>query len=166
MASVKLFRMPKKKAGTKKPMAKKKPTSKKAARKTKVTLHGKTASSRNAGGKKLPRGVKRASPIPAASETRSPERSTLDGSTFVAREPHRPRRGMGSGSAGQSGDLQGLSRREDVDSESVEELAEEGQSYEAEVVSGVENALDPDQGEVRTRETSADDVPKEYTDKD
>jgi len=68
---------------------------------------------------------------------------------------------MGAGSAGQSGDLQGLSRREDADSASVAELAGEGQS-----VSGVENALDPDQGEVRTRETSADDVPKEYTDKD
>ena len=166
-ASVRLSRMPKKKpGGTKKPMAKKKPTSKKAARKTKVTVRGKTASSKKAGGKKLPRAVKRASPVPAVSETRSPEQSTLDGSTFVAGEPHGPRRGMGAGSAGQSGDLQGLSRREDVDSASVAELAEEGQSYEAEVVSGVENALDPDQGEVRTHETSADDVPKEYTDKD
>ena len=58
---------------------------------------------------------------------------------------------MGTGSAGQSGDVQGLSRNENVDSESVEELVEEGQSYEAEVVSGVEDALDPDQGEVRTR---------------
>ena len=165
-ASVRLFRMPKKKpGGTKKPMAKTKPTSKKAARKTKVPVRGKTASRKKTGGKILPRGVKRASPIPAVSETRSPERSTLDGSTFVAREPHNPR-GMGAGSAGQSGDLQGLSRREGVDSESVEELAEEGQSYEAEVVSGVENALDADQGEVRTHETSADDVPKEYTDKD
>jgi hypothetical protein len=73
---------------------------------------------------------------------------------------------MGAGSAGQSGDLQGLSRREGVDSESVEELIEEGQSYEAEVISGVEDAPDPDQGEVQTRETPADDVPKEYTDKD
>ena len=148
--------MPKKKpSGTKKPIAKTKPTSKKAARKTKVPVGDKTASSKKPGGKKLPRSVKRASPIPAVSETRSPERSTLGGSTFVAREPHNPRRAMGAGSAGQSGDLQGLSRREDVDSESVEELAEEGQSYEAEVVSGVENALDPDQGEVRTHETSA-----------
>jgi hypothetical protein len=53
-----------------------------------------------------------------------------------------------------------------VDSESVKELVEEGQAYEAEVVSGVETALDPDQGEVQTREIPADDVPKEYTDKD
>src|SRR5437867_10406909 len=110
--------------GTKKPMAKRKPISKKAAQQTKVTVHGKNASSKKAGGKKLPRAVKRASPIPAASETRSSERSTLDGSTFVAREPHRPRRGMGAGSAGQSGDLHGLWRRESVDSESVEELSQ------------------------------------------
>jgi hypothetical protein len=60
--------------------------------------------------------------------------------------------GLGAGAGGQSGDTQGISRAEDVDSESVEELVEEGQSYEAEVVSGVEDALDPDQGEVRTRE--------------
>lgn len=98
-------------------------------------------------------------------EIQSPERSTLGGGTFV-REPRRPRRGMGSESGGQSGDVQGLSRRASMDSESVEELAEEGQSYEAEVISGVEDALDPDQGEVRTREVPEDDVPEEYTDKD
>ena len=65
-------------------------------------------------------------------------------------------RGLGAGSGGQSGDIQGLSRSEDVDSESVEELAEEGQGFEAEVVSGVENALDPDEDEVRTREDVAE----------
>jgi hypothetical protein len=76
------------------------------------------------------------------------------------------RRGMGARSAGQSGDTQGISAGADVDSESVEELLEEGQSYEAEVVEGVENAPDPDQGEVRTHETEEDDVPEEYRDKD
>jgi len=60
-------------------------------------------------------------------------------------------RGLGAGAAGQSGDIQAVSRAEDIDSESVEELTEEGQDYEAEVVSGIENALDPDQGRVRTR---------------
>lgn len=64
--------------------------------------------------------------------------------------------------AGQSGDVQGISEVENADSESVAELAEEGQDYEAEVVSGVENALDPDQGEVRTKEVPEDDVPPEY----
>jgi hypothetical protein len=76
------------------------------------------------------------------------------------------RRGLDSASGGQSGDTQGLSRSEDEDSESVEELAEEGQYFEAEAVSGVENAKDPDQGEVTTSEVPEDDVPGEYTDQD
>lgn len=76
------------------------------------------------------------------------------------------RRGLGEGSAGQSGDTQGISRSEDVDSESVEELLEEGQTLEAEAVSGVEDALDPDEGEVHTKEVPEDDVPGEYNDKD
>ncbi len=77
----------------------------------------------------------------------------------------RDRRGLGSASGGQSGDTQALSRKEDVDSESVEELAEEGQGFEAEAVSGVENAKDPDQGEVTTSEVPEDDVPPEYQDR-
>jgi hypothetical protein len=72
------------------------------------------------------------------------------------------RRGLGPNAGGQSGDIQALPRDEDVDSESVEELAEEGQAFEAEVVSGVENAPDADQGEVRTHEVPEDDVPDEY----
>jgi hypothetical protein len=74
-------------------------------------------------------------------------------------------RGLGAASGGQSGDTQGLSRKEDVDSESVTELAEEGQDFEAGVVSGVENAKDPDQGEVTTTEVPENDVPPEYTDR-
>jgi hypothetical protein len=69
-------------------------------------------------------------------------------------------------SGGQSGDTQGIAAGPDVDSESVEQLLEEGQSFEAEVVSGVENAPDPDQSEVHTREVTEDDVPEEYRDKD
>ena len=76
------------------------------------------------------------------------------------------RRGLGPRSAGQSGDTQGLSRSVDVDSESVEELVEEGQFYEAEVIAAVEDAPDPDQGAVRTREVPEDDVPEEYLDED
>lgn len=52
--------------------------------------------------------------------------------------------------AGQSGDLEGLSDIEDADSESVRELAEEGQDYEAEIVEGVERAADRDEKQVRT----------------
>lgn len=49
-----------------------------------------------------------------------------------------------------SGDLQNLPAEELEDSESVEELAEEGQDLEAELVLGVEDAPDADQGGVRT----------------
>jgi hypothetical protein len=66
----------------------------------------------------------------------------------------------------QSGDLQGLSRLEAADSESVEELIEEGNAFEADVVAGVESADDADEKEVRTHEVPEDDVPGEYLDKD
>jgi hypothetical protein len=72
------------------------------------------------------------------------------------------RRGLGARSAGQSGDTQGISAAVRTDSESVEELLEEGQSFEAEVVAGVENAPEPDESEVRTKEVPEDDVPEEY----
>jgi hypothetical protein len=62
--------------------------------------------------------------------------------------------------------MQGLSRRSYDDSESVEELMEEGQYMETEAVSGVKNAPDADQGEVRTRQFSEDDVPAEYKNED
>jgi len=47
-----------------------------------------------------------------------------------------------SDSAGQSGDAQGLSQRTDAAEESVLELVEADQSYEAEVGIGVEDAAD------------------------
>jgi hypothetical protein len=72
------------------------------------------------------------------------------------------KRGLGARSGGQSGDTQGLPASPDVDSESVEELLEEGQSFEAEVLDGIENAPDADEGRVKTREVSEDDVPEEY----
>jgi hypothetical protein len=76
------------------------------------------------------------------------------------------RRQLRSRSAGQSGDLQGLSRVESADSESVDELLEEGNAFEAEVVSGVEDAGDSGEREVHTHEVPEDDVPEEYLDKD
>jgi hypothetical protein len=66
----------------------------------------------------------------------------------------------------QSGDLQGLSNAETVDSESVGELVEEGNAFEADVVAGVEDAGRHDEREVRTHEVPEDDVPGEYLDKD
>jgi hypothetical protein len=63
--------------------------------------------------------------------------------------------------AGQSGDNEKLSRVARADSQSVEELEDEGQSFEAEVVSGVEDAEDSE-AEVTTHEVPEDDVPSEY----
>ena len=71
-----------------------------------------------------------------------------------------------SRSAVQSGDLQGLSNVEAADSESVGELIEEGNAFEAEVVAGVEDAGSRVEREVRTHEVPEDDVPDEYLDKD
>ena len=51
-------------------------------------------------------------------------------------------------------------------SESVEELVEEGQSFEAEAISGVEDAPDPDVAEVHTKQVPEDDVPGEYLGQD
>jgi hypothetical protein len=66
----------------------------------------------------------------------------------------------------QSGDLQGLSNVQRADSESVDELLEQGNAFEAEVVKGVEDAGDADEGEVRTHEVPQDDVPGEYLGKE
>jgi len=75
-------------------------------------------------------------------------------------------RGMGARSGGQAGDTQGISGRPTAGSESVEELLEEGQSFEAEILSGVEKAADPDESEVEVTEVPEDDVPEEYREKE
>ena len=72
----------------------------------------------------------------------------------------------GPGSAGQSGDLQGLSDVERAGSESVDELLEEGNAFEAGVMEGVEEAEDGGVSEVHTHEVSEDDVPSEYLDEE
>jgi hypothetical protein len=72
------------------------------------------------------------------------------------------KKGLGPGSAGQSGDTQGLSDIAEAGPESVEELVEEGQSFEAAVISGIEDAPDADAAEVHTKEVPEDDVPSEY----
>jgi hypothetical protein len=68
--------------------------------------------------------------------------------------------------SGQSGDLQGISNLERADSESVDELLEEGNAFEADVVSGVQSADDHEGQEVHTHEVPEDDVPGEYLDED
>ena len=62
---------------------------------------------------------------------------------------------LASDSAGQSGDAQGLSQNTDADEESVEELAETDQAYEAEAMDGLEDAADHPERPVQTREDKA-----------
>ena len=58
------------------------------------------------------------------------------------------------------------SRTEQADSESVDELVEEGNILEAGAVAGVEEADDQDTREAHTHEVPEDDVPDEYLEKD
>src|ERR1700738_1922502 len=67
---------------------------------------------------------------------------------------------------GGAGDYRGISVVEGADSESPKELLEEGQTFESGIVSGMQNAPNADEGEIRTREVPQDDVPLEYDDQD
>jgi hypothetical protein len=130
-----------KKRGTpKKKLAKKKAILKKVAVKTKA-LGKKTTGAKTA----LKKHVQR-------------KKQSVDTETFALE-------GLRARSGTQSGDLQGLSNVEGADSESVEELLEEGNAFEADAVMGVEHAGDTDEKEVRTHEVPQDDVPGEYLDK-
>ena len=72
---------------------------------------------------------------------------------------------VGSDSGGQSGDAQGLSDIEEANEESVEELADTDQAFEADVVQGVEDAGDHPEKEVRSHQDKNhrrdDDIPPE-----
>ena len=110
---------------------------------------------------------KKASPKKAAAKRKpAPKKLRVRGKSqnvdSVVFEPT----GLGARSAGQSGDLQGLSNVAGAASESVDELLEEGNAFEAEVVKGVQDADDADEGEVVTHEVPEDDVPEEYRDND
>jgi hypothetical protein len=72
---------------------------------------------------------------------------------------------MRSSAARPSPDNEGLSSTPSADSESVEELLDEGNAFEAGIVGGVEQA-DASDAEVSTHEVPEDDVPGEYLDKD
>ncbi len=153
-------------------MAKKKPTrKKKSASKRKPALKKKPAAKKKPAVKKKA-ALKKTSPAKKkaakkkAAKKKAARRTTRRAAGDVTRVNLGNRRGMGADSGGQSGDTQGLSRQEHSDSESVEELLEEGQYLEAEAVGGVENARDPDEGEVTTSEFPEDDVPEEYRDQD
>jgi hypothetical protein len=154
----------KKPARTKKSVSKKKPTIKKSATKKKAPAKKKSVKrspvAKRAVARKLVAKKRTTKKKPVAKKT---TRRRAEAMNLVTPSG---RRGLGAASGGQSGDTQGLSRRSYDDSESVEELMEEGQYMEGEAVSGVENAPDADQGEVRTRQFPEDDVPEEYKDED
>jgi hypothetical protein len=117
----------------------KKKTAKKAARKTKAKAKSKSAA--------------------RSKKTRTQKARAKTG--VAKRSAPRRIRGRSLATA-PSGDFQGLSRSEQADSESVDELVEEGNVFEAGAVAGVERADDQDGREVRTRELPEDDVPEEY----
>jgi hypothetical protein len=133
--------MPKKKKSNKK--------KKSAAKSKKPALKKKAVKSKKPAAKKLAKPKK---PAPKKAAARKPRRASSSPNEALPMI-----KGPGAGSGGQSGDIEGLSDVESADSESVEELVEEGQDYEAELVSAVENAPDPDQGELST-EVPEDDL--------
>ncbi len=93
----------------------------------------------------------------------SNKRQLRDDDQLIEAPPITRQRSTGN-TSGQSGDLQGLSNSERADSESVDELLEEGNAFEAGIVSGVEDADNADEKEVHTHEVPEDDVPEEYLD--
>lgn len=125
----------------------KKLTSKKLTPKKKGATSSKKAGTAKPTGKKATRKIK-------ASKSRASQSAGFE-----------PRR-ESSRSGGQAGDLQGLRDVESADSESVSELLEEGNAYEADVVAGVEHVEDDEEQEVHTHEVPEDDVPEEYLDQD
>jgi len=157
-------------------MATKKKTKSKSPKSKKVTAAKKKQPKKQA--RKRPaapkKSVKKTAPSKAAAKkivVKKPAGKTADVGATSARKPSRGRRQSAllpemSGSAGQAGDLQGLSDVEAADSESVDELVEEGNAFEAGIVSGVEDGGRRGTKEVKTREVPEDDVPSEYLDQD
>lgn len=92
----------------------------------------------------------------------SPKRKRVTSTGLVVGTVPLPSEDRRERPGGQSGDSQDLSNPPTANSESVEELLEQGNAFEAEAVQGVENALDADQGEARTHEVPEDDVPREF----
>lgn len=105
---------------------------------------------------------KRNPPSTAADDENRTELGQPDVDARIGKDDVATEQGTELETGGQSGDLQQISRVAEVDSESVAELIEEGQAFEAGVISGVEDAPDADAGEVRTKEVPEDDIPPEY----
>jgi hypothetical protein len=135
-------------------------TPKKKSKKTKAK--SKKPVKKKAAPKKVARPKKAAPRKKMKAKKMSGARGKSQSTTTFRFEP----KGLGASSGGQSGDLQGLSNSAGADSESVDELLEEGNAFEAEVVEGIQNVPDADQGEIKTHEVEENDVPEEYLDKD
>jgi hypothetical protein len=137
---------------------------KKKPGKAKKTPAKKAPTKKSAAKSKAP---KKAAPArkPVVRKAKAAAARTRGSSENVRSVEYEPR-GLGARSAGQSGDLQGLSDSAGADAESVDELLEEGNAFEAGVVEGVEDAPDADEGEIRTREVPEEDVPEEYLEGD
>jgi hypothetical protein len=156
---------------------KKKPTKAKRTAGKKVTPTKKLANKKRGISKKKS-AKKKPPPKKAAMKTKAVGNKTIDAKTVSARKKQVREKsqsvdtvafspeGPVARSGGQSGDLQGLSSVEGADSESVDELLQEGNAFEADVVTGVEDAGNTDEKEVRTHEVPEDDVPGEYLDKE
>ena len=152
-----------KKKAKKKQTKSRKPAGKKIklVKKRKAVLAKKSAKKKVARKKAPPKPVVRKKAAPKTIAPKKPSRrATPDNVVSFSRESSRARSG------GQSGDLQGLSNIERANSESVDELLEEGNTFEAEAVAGVESADNADEEEVHTHEVPEDDVPEEYLEKD
>ena len=149
-------------------MATKKKTTRKAKKKTAPRKPKKTV--KKTVKKAVKKTVKKAKSTPKSALKKASKKKAAKkrprGKADSAEVAGYQRKGLGSLTGGQSGDIQGISGRAGIDSESVTELLEEGQTFEAEAVSGVENAADPDVSEVVTRQFPEDDVPEEYKDPD
>jgi hypothetical protein len=139
-------------------MKKKKSGKKKAASKSRVSAKAKLSAN---SGKKKAAAKRRTRPRRQVGRSRPAEMGSQNVET-VQMKPRALRARAGAG----GGDFGGVSTVESVDSESADELLEEGQAFEAGIVSGVEDAPDADQGPVKTREVPEDDVPEEYDGKD
>lgn len=144
-------------------MAKKAKQKKAKQKKAKRGVKKVTAKAKLSAKKKAPK--RKAARKPASPRRTGRQAQIVFGSRSVETVPLKRRARVAAAGAG-GGDFGGASVVESADSQSADELLEEGQAFEAGIVSGVENAPDPDQGEVRTREVPQDDVPEEYDDKD
>ncbi len=150
---------------TKKKQAKSRGVASKKAKRIKKAVQAKLAKKGATSKKKLAK--KKAAPKKKASgKTKRAAKKRVRGKVLTVDTVSFVPEGLAARSGGQAGDLQGLSNLAGANSESVNELLEEGNAFEAEVVKGVQDADEADEGEVHTHEVPQDDVPGEYRDKE